>query len=169
MTTYFPIVIKIIKSKRYNICWFIRSLPNLQYKQKYQQGWCFIWYRKKEHPCWLLLVFLAVMTDLNKSMKLMLKLLMIFVIKSGHKANKEHKSDFKTSWNILNTVINKGTRTKQPKLFKEKEGINSKYIADRNSARLCCLTLPVWAQLNDLRPGGHSKNTELLHLRALKS
>ena len=131
MTTYFPIIIKIIKSKRYNICWFIRSLPNLQYKQKYQQGWCFIWYRKKEHPCWLLLVFLAVMTDLNKSMKLMLKLLMIFVIKSGHKANKEHKSDFKTSWNILNTVINKGTRTKQPKLFKEKEGINSKYIADK--------------------------------------
>ena len=59
-------------------------------------------------------------------------------ITSSHKAKKERKSDFKTSWNILNIVMNKGTRIKLPKLFKEKEIINSKYIADSNSAQLCC-------------------------------
>ena len=65
-------------------------------------------------------------------------------IKSSHKAKKERKSDFKTSWNILNIVMNKGTRIKLPKLFKVKEIINSKYVADSNSASKHCQFGLIW-------------------------
>ena len=71
-------------------------------------------------------------------------------IKSSHKAKKERKSDFKTSWNILNIVMNKGTRIKLPKLFKVKEIINSKYVADSNSASKHCQFGLIWMTFDSL-------------------
>ena len=53
--------------------------------------------------------------------------------KHYHDLLEEHKSDLKASWKILKTVINKGTKGKLPKLFRdgEKEVTNPKDIADR--------------------------------------
>ena len=53
--------------------------------------------------------------------------------KHYHDLLEEHKSDLKASWKTLKTVINKGTKGKLPKLFRdgEKEVTNPKDIADR--------------------------------------
>ena len=53
--------------------------------------------------------------------------------KHYHDLLEEHKSDLKASWKSLKTVINKGTKGKLPKLFRdgEKEATNPKDIADR--------------------------------------
>ena len=51
--------------------------------------------------------------------------------KHYHDLLEEYKSDLKASWKILKTVINKGTKTRFPKLFRdgEKEVTNPKDIA----------------------------------------